>query len=41
MANEKDAGAPKRKPYVKPLLILHGSLTFLATQAEIAAMATP
>ncbi len=29
------------KPYVKPLLIVHGTLTFLATQAEVASAVIP
>ncbi|HVA66797.1 MAG TPA: hypothetical protein VNK24_07720 [Elusimicrobiota bacterium] len=40
MASDKDK-KKKKRPYVKPLLIIHGSLTFLATQAGTALATLP
>ena len=35
MADKKNDSGDK-KPYVKPMLVVHGTLTFLATQSALA-----
>jgi hypothetical protein len=39
-AKEKNEGSARR-PYITPLLIVHGSLTFLATHAAASLPAVP